>query len=128
RRSEQGPVELGALVADEVDRVRGFAEEKGESRESDLSEAWVLGSEPDLGLAIRNLLDNAVRYTNRGGSVTVRVLAEEDEAVVSVEDTGVGIPRRDLGRGFERYYRVDVARCRATGGTGTGLVVSRLVV
>ena len=59
RRSEHGPVELGALVADEVDRVRSFAEEKGVRLESDLSEAWVLGSEPDLGLAIRNLLDNA---------------------------------------------------------------------
>ena len=128
RRSEHGPVELGALVADEVDRVRGFAEEKGVRLESDLSEAWVLGSEPDLGLAIRNLLDNAVRYTNRGGSVTVRVLAVEDEAVVSVEDTGVGIPRRDLGRVFERFYRVDVARSRATGGTGLGLSIVKHVV
>ena len=96
--------------------------------ESDLSEAWVLGSEPDLGLAIRNLLDNAVRYTNRGGSVTVRVLAVEDEAVVSVEDTGVGIARRDLGRVFERFYRVDVARSRATGGTGLGLSIVKHVV
>jgi len=128
RRSEHGPVELGALVADEVDRVRGFAEEKGVRLESDLSEAWVLGSEPDLGLAIRNLLDNAVRYTNRGGSVTVRVLAVEDEAVVSVEDTGVGIARRDLGRVFERFYRVDVARSRATGGTGLGLSIVKHVV
>src|SRR5690606_28462521 len=127
RRSEHGPVELGALVADEVDRVRGFAEEKGVRLESDLSEAWVLGSEPDLGLAIRNLLDNAVRYTNRGGSVTVRVLAVEDEAVVSVEDTGVGIARRDLGRVFERFYRVDVARSRATGGTGLGLSIVKHV-
>src|SRR5688572_8659316 len=114
RSSEYGPVELAALVTEEIDRVGGFAQERGVRLESDLSEAWVLGSRPDLGLAVRNLLDNAIRYTNEGGSVTVRVVPVEDRAVLAVEDTGVGIPQRDVGRVFERFYRVDVARSRGT--------------
>lgn len=128
RSSEYGPVELAALVTEEIDRVGGFAQERGVRLESDLSEAWVLGSRPDLGLAVRNLLDNAIRYTNEGGSVTVRVVPVEDRAVLAVEDTGVGIPQRDVGRVFERFYRVDVARSRGTGGTGLGLSIVKHVV
>lgn len=127
RSSEYGPVELAALVTEEIDRVGGFAQERGVRLESDLSEAWVLGSRPDLGLAVRNLLDNAIRYTNEGGSVTVRVVPVEDRAVLAVEDTGVGIPQRDVGRVFERFYRVDVARSRGTGGTGLGLSIVKHV-
>jgi two-component system phosphate regulon sensor histidine kinase PhoR len=127
RTSEYGPVDLGALAVEEIERVSGFAEERGVRLDSDISEAWVHGSKPDLGLAVRNLLDNAVRYTNEGGSVTVRVASVGDRAVLSVEDTGVGIPQRDLGRVFERFYRVDVARSRSTGGTGLGLSIVRHV-
>jgi signal transduction histidine kinase len=73
-------------------------------------------------------LDNAVRYTDSGGRVSVAVWRDEGEAVVSVADTGAGIPQRDLERIFERFYRVDVARSRATGGTGLGLSIVRHVV
>jgi signal transduction histidine kinase len=76
---------------------------------------------------VRNLIDNAVRYTGDGGSVDVSVRAEDDSVVVKVADTGIGIPQRELPRIFERFYRVDRARSRETGGTGLGLSIVRHV-
>jgi two-component system phosphate regulon sensor histidine kinase PhoR len=77
---------------------------------------------------VRNLLDNAIRYTSSGGSVEVKVIRENDEGVVTVTDTGEGIPSRDLDRVFERFYRVDSGRARATGGTGLGLSIVKHVM
>jgi two-component system phosphate regulon sensor histidine kinase PhoR len=88
----------------------------------------VPGSIKDLALLARNLLENAVRYTPRGGRVSVEVAGENGHATLSVHDTGMGIPSRDLPRIFERFYRVDRARSRETGGTGLGLSIARHVV
>jgi two-component system phosphate regulon sensor histidine kinase PhoR len=73
--------------------------------------------------AIVNLIDNAIKYTDVGGQVRVSVEAEEDDAVITVEDTGRGIPPGDQPRIFERFYRVDKARSRDQGGTGLGLAI-----
>ncbi len=86
----------------------------------------VYGSRSDLGLAVRNLLDNAQRYA-AGGEVRIAVRPVGNEAVLEVADNGVGIPTRDLPRVFERFYRVDVARSRHTGGTGLGLAIVKHV-
>jgi signal transduction histidine kinase len=88
----------------------------------------VRGSSKDLALLVRNLLENAVRYTPEGGRVTVTLSENAEHAVLSVEDSGIGIPSRDLPRIFERFYRVDRARSRETGGTGLGLSIARHVV
>jgi two-component system sensor histidine kinase SenX3 len=78
--------------------------------------------------ALKNLVDNAVKYTERGGQVVVSSRPTGDGRVeLSVADTGIGIPARDLGRIFERFYRVDRARSRSTGGTGLGLAIVRHV-
>jgi two-component system phosphate regulon sensor histidine kinase PhoR len=87
----------------------------------------IRGSARDLALMTGNLIDNAIRYTPAGGSVSVEVRAERDTVVLRVRDTGVGIPQRDLPRIFERFYRVDQARSRETGGTGLGLSIVRHV-
>jgi two-component system phosphate regulon sensor histidine kinase PhoR len=87
----------------------------------------IRGSTRDLALMTGNLIDNAIRYTPAGGSVSVEVRAERDTVVLRVRDTGVGIPQRDLPRIFERFYRVDQARSRETGGTGLGLSIVRHV-
>jgi signal transduction histidine kinase len=79
-------------------------------------------------IAVRNLLDNAIRYTGAGGVIRVRLGRQEGDAILEVKDTGEGIPTRDLGRVFERFYRVDTARSRATGGTGLGLAIVKHVV
>ena len=77
---------------------------------------------------LTNLLDNAVKYNREGGSVTVEAVPEDNEVRVSVRDTGVGIPSRDLSRIFERFYRVDKSRSMALGSTGLGLSIAKHLV
>ena len=81
----------------------------------------------DVAVALDNLLDNAISYTERG-SVTLAVGAGTDTVVVTVTDTGIGIPPEELGRVFERFYRVDRVRSRVSGGTGLGLALVKHVV
>lgn len=89
--------------------------------------APMLGSEADVALAVRNLLDNALRHTPEDGRVRLSALSANGEATVEVSDTGSGIPAADLPRVFERFYRVDEARSRAMGGTGLGLAIVKHV-
>jgi two-component system phosphate regulon sensor histidine kinase PhoR len=77
---------------------------------------------------VQNLLDNAIQYTPEGGRVRVSAIAGPREAVVTVDDTGIGIPLADQERIFERFYRVDAARSREAGGTGLGLSIAKHIV
>ncbi|HEY3081900.1 MAG TPA: ATP-binding protein, partial [Chloroflexota bacterium] len=77
---------------------------------------------------LRNLVENAVKYSPDGGTVTVRGDAEGGEAVVSVSDEGIGIAPEDLGRVFDRFYRADGTAVRKAGGTGLGLSICQGIV
>ena len=85
----------------------------------------VLATQDDLYQVAFNLMENAVKYNQPGGSVTVEVAREEYWITLTVQDTGVGIPEEDLLRVFDRFYRVDKARSREAGGTGLGLFIAR---
>ena len=85
----------------------------------------VLGDEHLLTQVFRNLLDNAIRYSPNGSGITVSSKDASDIVVFAVEDEGTGIPRQHLKRIFERFYRVDKERSRASGGTGLGLAICR---
>lgn len=118
------PVDLHALAERACERVRPLADEAGISVELAGGRTMVTGSEALLGHAVSNLVENAVRYNEPGGSVRVQVGAEEgDEAFVTVEDTGIGIAEADQAKVFERFYRTDKSRSKETGGTGLGLAI-----
>ncbi len=76
-----------------------------------------------LDQAWSNLLDNAIKYTPARGKITISAAEEDGQIRLAVSDTGLGIPEADLGRVFERFYRVDKARSREMGGTGLGLAI-----
>ena len=77
---------------------------------------------------LQNLLDNAVQYTPAGGRITVLAARVDSQVVLSVSDTGIGIPKADQERIFERFYRVDATRSREVGGTGLGLSIARHLI
>jgi two-component system sensor histidine kinase SenX3 len=122
-------VRLDRIVAAEAERAVPEGEQAGLTISvSNNRPVVVTGSFRDLGLMVRNLMQNAVQYTRAGGRVDVEVRPDDGHAVLVVRDTGVGIPKKDRGRVFERFYRVDRARSRETGGTGLGLSIVKHVV
>ena len=121
-------VAVGRLVADAVDRVRLAAGAAGiEVVAADPGELEAWGDESSLVTALTNLLENGIAYSTPGTKVRVgaRLRSGEpaDELEIAVSDEGIGIPAADLERVFERFYRSDPARSRATGGTGLGLSI-----
>jgi len=124
---ELAPVRFDLVVGEQLGRVEGRLGDNRLTLVANLEEAVVMANSRDLGIAVHNLLDNAIRHTPRGGRVTVDLETSSGRAVLTVADTGEGIPNRDLERVFERFYRVDSARSRGTGGTGLGLAIVRHV-
>ncbi|MEA2499065.1 MAG: two-component system, OmpR family, sensor histidine kinase SenX3 [Actinomycetota bacterium] len=117
-------VDLSTVAAQEMDRAREGARSAGvDIGQAIEGEVLVSGDEQQVGLLIRNLLENAIRYSSPSGRVMVRVANDGEEAVLQVEDDGIGIPLRDQARVFERFYRVDEGRARSEGGTGLGLAI-----
>ncbi len=88
----------------------------------------VMADQGQLEQVLFNLLDNAMKYTPPGGTVTLSSNLEDQVVAVMVRDTGIGIPQKDLPRIFERFYRVDEARSREQGGTGLGLAIVKHIV
>ena len=88
----------------------------------------VLILEDDLYQVIFNLMENGIKYNQSGGTLTVTLRHQEDNAILIVQDTGMGIPEDALEHIFERFYRVDKARSRASGGSGLGLAIVRAIV
>lgn len=127
------PVRVSDVIRAAADRVTELANHRtitvstlapvGEVAESMV----VQGDRRQLVSAVGNLVENAVKYSDPGGSVQVRARRLGDIVEISVADQGAGIPQRDLDRIFERFYRVDRARSRTTGGTGLGLSIVRHV-
>lgn len=126
--AESVNVDLGAIVQESAAAVRAAAEDKNISMTLDLQPVPEIVGEPaQLISAVTNLFTNAIKYTEEGGTVSGRVVTHGAEIAVVVEDTGIGIPQRDVNRVFERFYRVDRGRAAKTGGTGLGLSIVRNV-
>lgn len=121
------PVDLAEAVEIAAARTAPRAERRDITVRVQTVPVTVDGDREQLIVAVANLIDNAVKYSEDGASVEVQVIATDDAAEVVVRDRGIGIPARDLDRIFERFYRVDQARDRRTGGTGLGLAIVRHV-
>jgi two-component system phosphate regulon sensor histidine kinase PhoR len=124
-------VDVGRLAASSMERLRPFAERQHVPLQIDVAPdlPTVRADEDRLGQAFVNLVHNAVKFSPDGGEVVVRVQRVGDRIEVSVADRGIGIPRRDRARVFERFYKVDRSRVRgAGGGTGLGLSIARHIV
>ena len=125
---ESVDVNLGALAASTMDQMRLVAEDRGvQLQASELSPVTVRGDGSRLKQVIVNLLDNAIKFTPRGGIVSVRVQGRDDIGILEVRDNGIGIPAGDLPHVFDRFYRVDAARSREDGGAGLGLSIVRSI-
>ncbi len=119
------PVEARALLGKVMEDFRPLAEKKRQilSMEADPSLEPFPADSDFLERAVRNLVDNAVKYTPEGGAVKLQAAAEGEDVVFRVRDNGPGILAADLPRLFERFYRVDKSRSRELGGTGLGLAI-----
>jgi signal transduction histidine kinase len=138
-RTEEGQVRLdlrrmrpGPLVSAAVDSFADAYDSKGVRLVTEIAAGLPrLSLDPErMEQVLGNLLDNALRHTPAGGTVTISATAPSRNGgvVLSVADTGEGIPARDVSRVFERFYRVDAARDRTHGGSGIGLAIARALV
>ncbi|RBY93033.1 cell wall metabolism sensor histidine kinase WalK [Blastococcus sp. TF02A-30] len=122
------PVDVDRVLAEAVDRTRTAARAKGlEIAVGGQHGLVVRGVEAQLATAVTNLLANAVAYSPEASRIAVAARARSGFAEIAVTDSGIGIPRQDRQRVFERFYRVDQSRASATGGTGLGLAIVKHV-
>ncbi len=127
---QKRPVRLDELLESLLANFEPVAADRGIALTADVApDLPTLEADPDrLRQVLLNLLTNALQYTPRGGQVRVRAWREGEEVRVAISDTGPGIPPEDLPRIFDRFYRADQSRSRATGGSGLGLAIVRSLV
>jgi signal transduction histidine kinase len=125
----KGPADLARVALQELHAIKETADSKGVELTSSIAPGvWVEGDAQQLSLMVRNLLDNAIRYTSEGGTTSLEVRLDGADVLVEVADSGIGIPLEAQTRVFERFYRVDRARSRVRGGTGLGLAIVKHAV
>jgi len=121
-------IDLSGVIVDAVERNQVLAERRGITLSWDAPQGFhVLGDSEMLTMAVKNLIENAILYSDEGGQVGVGLREDDGLAQISVTDTGVGIDPEHIERIFERFYRADASRSRATGGTGLGLAIVKHV-
>ena len=128
-RLNRSDLDLNELLLEQVKRLAPLARENGVELDCSGREAVeVNGDSVKLQQVVYNVIDNAIKYTPRGGEVHASISRAGKRAIIRVADTGIGIPADDLPHVFDRFYRVDKARSRATGGTGLGLSIVKQIV
>lgn len=123
-------VDIGKEIDHAVDTVIDKIKRKKIKMDKDVTEGvyFISGIEDHVYRAVLNIIDNAVNYTNEGGSVKIVCRRNGPDIEIIVSDTGIGIPQKDIPRIFERFYRVDKSRSRDVGGTGLGLAIVKHIM
>ncbi|SHH58015.1 Signal transduction histidine kinase [Sporobacter termitidis DSM 10068] len=122
-------VDVRSVITSTMRMLNPLAESRGLKLDAKLDGGcFVYSTEDDIYQIVFNLVENAIKYNLPGGSVTVTLTREESEILLTVDDTGIGVPEPDLPYIFDRFYRVDKARSRASGGSGLGLSIVRATV
>lgn len=118
------------FILNRFDKMRGSDEEKKYElvRDYPITSVWIEIDTDKMTQVIDNILNNAIKYSPDGGKITVTMKTTDDQMILSISDQGLGIPKQDLPRIFDRFYRVDRARSRAQGGTGLGLAIAKEII
>jgi heavy metal sensor kinase len=127
QKMKRDPFDLARVVRDSVELLRPLAAERGIEIHADPTSVQCLGDAERIGQILTNLVSNAIHFNRDKGEVRVTVCAEHNTALLTVADTGEGIPPEDLPHIFERFFRVDKSRSRIQGRTGLGLAISRAI-
>jgi len=125
------PFDLAKLIRDVIDSLEDSAKKRGVKLKSTLKrneEYRVLADPNRIEQVLVNLLTNAIKYGKKDGTATISIFNLEERMLIEIADDGLGIPEKDLGRIFERFYRVDKSRTRDAGGSGLGLSIVKHIL
>ena len=118
------------FILNRFDKMRSQDDEKKYElvRDYPINSVWIEIDTDKMTQVVDNILNNAIKYSPDGGKITVSMKTTDDQMVLSIKDQGLGIPKQDLPKIFDRFYRVDRARSRAQGGTGLGLAIAKEII
>ena len=118
------------FILNRFDKIRAQDQEKKYElvRDYPITSVWIEIDTDKMTQVIDNILNNAIKYSPDGGKITVTMKTTDDQMILSISDQGLGIPKQDLPKIFDRFYRVDRARSRAQGGTGLGLAIAKEII
>ena len=118
------------FILNRFDKMRSQDDEKKYElvRDYSINSVWIEIDTDKMTQVIDNILNNAIKYSPDGGKITVSMKTTDDQMILSIKDQGLGIPKQDLPKIFDRFYRVDRARSRAQGGTGLGLAIAKEII